>query len=209
LRCRTEGGDVSDRWKRQWEGLSKLEVNKSNKKEDAMKKASWLVVLLAVVALVMIPVVAGAQEVKHAVVIKTDSCLVVDLHPPFNDPPFTTFEVPDSVKVVTQSRNLNKNVSCHGDLSDGSSYENTPPKQAVTYDYENTGWQCCVNFDGVWASTLQWHETITPSGNVSLTCHFKGNEPTTACCPEGQILWTNYGVCCYPNVEPVGGVCPN
>jgi hypothetical protein len=136
-------------------------------KEDAMKKnVSWLVFLLTVVALVMVPALAGAQ----AVVIKDSSCYVLlpNLHP---------FEVFDTIKVITPSRNLNKNISCHGELP----IDITPPDKAVVWDHENTGLRCCVNFDGVWVSTEKWHETITPNGNISLTCHFKFDEPLDVC----------------------------
>ena len=139
-------------------------------------KKSWLGCLLAVVALGMVPGMAGAQN--GAVVIKDTSCTVLDLDK------ITTFEVMDTVKVITPSRNLNKNVSCHGDLTDGSL--SVPPDKAVTFDYENTGFKCCVNFsldtnNPNWVSTENWHQVITPSGNVSLTCHFKGNEALEPC----------------------------
>jgi hypothetical protein len=135
-----------------------------------MKKASSFIILLAVVGLGMVPVMANAQN--GAVVIKDTACTVLDLDSK------TTFEVLNTVKVSTPSRNNNRNVSCHGDLSDRP--ENLPPEfpplQAVTFDFEDTGFKCCVNFDGVWVSTDKWHEVITPSGNISLTCHFKDNE---------------------------------
>ncbi len=131
-----------------------------------MKKASWLVVLLGVLALVMIPGMAGAQ----AVVIKDTECTVLD-------PNLQPFDVIDTVKVITPSRNFNKNASCHGDLP----VEILPPDKAVVWDFENTGLRCCVSFNGFTYSTEKWHETITPSGNVSLTCHFKGDEPQDLC----------------------------
>ena len=159
-----------------------------------MKKASWVIVLLGVAVLVMIPAMAGAQAENYAVVIKDTSCLVLDYNPSLMNPP-PTFEVFDSVKVITQSRNLNKNVSCHGDLSDNLLSDTAPPPKAVTYDYDNTEWKCCVNFNGDWLATLEWHETITPSGNVSLTCHFKGGEPVLPCCPTGYNFQSSTGEC--------------
>ena len=136
------------------------------------KNVNWLVFLLTVVALVMVPALAGAQ----AVVIRDTSCTVLD---PSKNP----FDVFDTIKVITPSRNDNKNVSCHGELPPISEF----PEKAVVFDYENTGGlRCCVNFsldpsNPDWVSTSKWHETITPSGNVSLTCHFKGGEPLEAC----------------------------
>ncbi len=138
-----------------------------------MKRAGWLIVLLAGVGLGMAPIMVYAQN--RAVVIKDTACTVLDLDSQ------TTFEVLNTVKVITPSRNSNKNVSCHGDLSDRPAYFSPEflPFQAVTFDIDNTGFKCCVNFDGVWVSTEIWHEVITPSGNISLTCHFKDNEPMT------------------------------
>jgi len=135
------------------------------------KNVNWLVFLLTVVVLGMVPTLAGAQ----AVVIKDTSCTVLD---PSKNP----FDVFDTIKVVTPSRNLNRNVSCHGELP----IDTIPPEKAVVWDYENTGLKCCVNFSldpnyPDWVSTSEWHETITPSGNVSLTCHFKGDEPLEPC----------------------------
>jgi hypothetical protein len=128
------------------------------------KNASFLIFFLAVIAFGLSPVVADAQD--GAVVIKDTSCMVLDVDA------INTFDVYDTVKVTTPSRNNNRNVSCHGDLPDGSIL----PDNAVVYNFMSTGWKCCVNFDGVWLATENWHEVITPSGNVSLTCHYKGDE---------------------------------
>jgi len=133
-----------------------------------MKKIC-LLSLLVVGVLMLIPIMANAQG-NGAVVIWDDGCTVLD-------PNLDEFEVYDTVKVITPSINNTKNVSCHGDLIAGID----PPLKAVVLDYENTTKECCVNFNGVWLSTTQWHETITPSGNVSLTCHFKGGEQTGTC----------------------------
>ena len=135
-----------------------------------MKKL-YLVSLLVVGGLMVIPIVAHAQ----AVVIKDTSCTVLDTD-------LQPFDVFDTVKVITPSKNNNKNVSCHGDLPD----QMDSPAKAVVLDFDNTNLKCCVNFDGNWFSTTQWHETITPSGNVSLTCHFKGDEPTDPSCSGAQ-----------------------
>ena len=131
-----------------------------------MKKV-YLMSLLIVGTLICLPIVAHTQ----AVVIKDTSCSVLD-------PLLQSFDVWNTVKVITPSKNFNKNVSCHGDLLDGME----PPPKAIVLNFDNTGLRCCVNFDGYWFSTMDWHETITPSGNVSLTCHFKGNEPTDSSC---------------------------
>jgi hypothetical protein len=135
-----------------------------------MKKV-YLVSLVLIGGLMVIPIVVHAQ----AVLIKDTSCTVLD-------PDLQPFDVFDTVKVITPSKNFNRNVSCHGDLLDSVE----PPVKAQVLDYDNTLLKCCVNFDGSWFSTTNWHETITPSGNVSLTCHFKGDEPTDSSCPGPQ-----------------------
>ena len=79
-------------------------------KEGTMKKI-WLVVLLAVFVLGMVPVMVAAQ----AVVIKDDRCTFFDL----NGDPLEVFEGSEdlnSVKVITQSANCNRNVSCHTEI---------------------------------------------------------------------------------------------
>jgi hypothetical protein len=134
-----------------------------------MKKV-YLLSLLFVGTLMVIPMVAHAQ----AVVIKDTSCGVLGPLGPSQEP----FTVYDTVKIITPSKNFSKNVSCHGDLPDGMA----PPPQAIVWDFDNTSLKCCVAFDGNWFSTTNWHETITPSGNVSLNCHFKGDEPTDDSC---------------------------
>jgi hypothetical protein len=143
-------------------------------KEDAMKKnVSWLVFLVTVLGLGIVPALAGAQ----AVVIKDSSCIVLDVTGRY------TFDVYDTVKVITQSKNANKNISCHGELPIGD----TPPDKAIVLDYDSTHFRCCVNIDGEYVATLDWHETITPSGNVSLTCHFKGDDVLyMRCMPNGS-----------------------
>jgi len=130
--------------------------------------------LLVVGVLMVVPIMANAQNSNGAIVIKDTSCTVLGTDSSGNLLPFDVFE---SVKVITPSRIYAKNVSCHGDLPDTM----VSPDRALVLDYSNTGLECCVNFDGNWYSTAQWHETITPSGNVSLTCHFKGDEPAGSC----------------------------
>ncbi len=142
-------------------------------------KRAYALSLFVVGVLMIIPTTGSAQVPggNGAVVIKDTSCTVLGTVFTNGDFILVPFEVLESVKVITPSKNYTKNVSCHGDLPDGMS----PPPNAVVLDFGNTGLTCCVNFDGVWLSTAEWHETITPSGNVSLTCHFKGDEQAGGC----------------------------
>jgi hypothetical protein len=132
-----------------------------------MKRTSWLVVLLAVVALGMAPVMAGAQTPG----IDAAGCNV------FNTDGLTLFRIDRSHTVITDSSNDNINISCHGDLPDVAL---APPKAEVFQgrDYQILGIpvQCSIVVNDQLFCTSNWHEVITPSGNVTLTCHFKGNE---------------------------------
>ena len=131
------------------------------KKEDIMMRKLSLLSLPVLVCLMMVPALVEAQ----AVVIKDTSCTVLGVDK------VGTFEVVNTTKVTTPSQNCNRNVSCHGDLSDQPSF--VAPDKAVVFNHQNTDWVCLVNFDGVEVSTTSWHQVITPNGNVSLTCHFK------------------------------------
>ncbi len=127
----------------------------------------------------VVPITGNAQilDGNGAVVIKDTSCTVFGTVLTNGTLTLELFDVYGSVKVITPSKNYNMNVSCHGDLPDGMD----SPANAVVLGFDNTGLNCCVNFDGAWFSTAEWHETITPSGNVSLTCHFKGDEQPNGC----------------------------
>jgi hypothetical protein len=141
-------------------------------------KAKVLALVFALVVVGLLPALGAAQNA--AVVIKDTACTVLDVD---GQTPFT---VQDSVKVTTKSANQNRNVSCHGDLADRINPTLPPPPSAQTFDYKNTGGVlCCSDFNGTSLSTSNWHETITPSGNVTLTCHFKGDESTL--CPSQTV----------------------
>ena len=125
-----------------------------------MRKLSLLSPLV-LVCMMMVPALVEAQ----AVVIKDTSCTVLNVDQG------DTSEVWNTTKVTTPSQNCNRNVSCHGNLSDQPLF--VAPNKAVVFNYENTGLECSVYFNGELASTTSWHQVITPSGNFSLTCHFK------------------------------------
>lgn len=136
-----------------------------------MKKSSWLVVLLAVVALGMAPVMAGAQTLG----IDAAGCNV------FNTGGLTLFRIDRSHTVITDSSNDNINISCHGDLPDVA----LAPPRAEVFQGRDYQIQCSIVVNGQSFCTSNWHEVITPSGNVTLTCHFKGNE---ACEPSTEPM---------------------
>lgn len=156
-----------------------------------MKKASWLVVLLGVVVLVVVPIIASAQEVQHAVVIKDEAIVFLDID---NN---TLSEVPGTIKVVTNSNNCNKNVSAHGQ------YPFMPPSKSTIVDKIESGLDCLVYFDNVPFYTSDWHQVITPKGIVTLTCHFK-TKGCGECPPETPYPLPGGGCCAW---EPTNGEC--
>jgi hypothetical protein len=140
-------------------------------KEERMKQAKWLMfTLVIVVALGLVPMMAQAQDDGGAIVIKDTSCRV-------RGPMYSYFLI-DAVKVITPSRNSNVNVSCHGDLPETIAV----PDKAIVLDYDSTGHPCCAFINGDSYETQTWHETITPNGSVSVTCHFKGDERPSLFC---------------------------
>jgi hypothetical protein len=147
-------------------------------------KRNWMLFLLTVVALGTVPALAGAQ----AVVIKDTSCEVLS-------PNGLDFVPIDTIKVTTPSKNCNINVSCHGELPAGAPI----PDKAEVFNYDNTNLMCTTTFDSVQVSTANWHEVITPSGNVSLTCHFK-DCPPTSCNPNSPDFLS----CCEQNPYATG-----
>ena len=143
-----------------------------------MKKTNWLVILLAVVGLAMVPVMTGAQAQDLS--IDQLGCRVLNV-----DGEDTIFMDTSQIHTVqTFSSNNNVNATCHGDLVDGL------PDHAVVFqgrDYQpnnpsgNPERQCAISIildDGTSkvVRTSNWHQVITPSGNVTLTCHFKAKE---------------------------------
>ena len=147
-------------------------------------KAKGLALVFALVVVGLLPGLAAAQNA--AVVVKDTDCTVLDVDG------INTFTVHDSVKVTTKSSNNNLNVSCHGDLADRDYPADPPPLSALTFDYKTTPNTvfCCADVNGSTLYTTNWHQTITPSGNVTLTCHFKGDEPisdpTVGVCHRGS-----------------------
>jgi hypothetical protein len=123
-----------------------------------MKKAT-LVSLLALMALATGVARAYAQAVR----INVDSCSVLA-------PDCSTFvTVPDMVMLQANNPDGTWTVRCTSNLPEGT----TPPRRAVRCNNANTqdtvsGGILC---GGLFGSTDDWQEVITPSGRVILVCH--------------------------------------
>ena len=70
-------------------------------------------------------------------------------------------------ELSTNSNNNNLERICHGIITD-------PPEKAIVWNAYNVADEptTCMNDDAS-RSTYDWHETISVSGMVTLTCHFK------------------------------------
>jgi len=168
-------------------------------------KRKWIIIALMIAGLGFFPVMAQAQS-KGAVVYKGTSCAVLSVDGKKSLDVSDTVNVPNTVKVTTPSKNCNRNVSCHGVLPEGAQL---PEKEAV-WNYKTTGYECRVNFDGVWVTTMEWHATISPKGNISLTCHFKGcGSPPSANCTLPTVADTGGNCCLQEDIRDDGTCCPN
>ena len=109
-------------------------------------------VVVAMLVLVAMPKSAPAKG-GGAIVVDTYTCILLDGD---GNP----VEVPSSHDVVTPSGN--GNYSCKASVPPGSGHG------AVHWDYANTGSSCDIPGAG---TTTDWKETVTPSGEASLSCH--------------------------------------
>ena len=117
-----------------------------------MKRAltgSALVALL--VATAYVP--TGAAVIQRAVVVNEGGCGMLD-----GDGGF----VPGEMHSVTNNGG-NTIFKCQSKKVQNST------RSSVVWDQANTGFMCTTTA-GV---TADWRETITPSGNATLTCHVK------------------------------------
>ena len=121
-----------------------------------MKIAASIVLAMLICAL---GVVAAPAEI-----ITDEPCWVLDTTGKI----WNGFDVYYSHSVGTNSMNGNAVRICHGWLPDGAE----KPKKAIMFNNENTGYRC----DTLFGITYDWQLIITPSGRVTLTCHYKEME---------------------------------
>lgn len=75
---------------------------------------------------------------------------------------------PAEAKITaTQSPNDNAMVQCSADVTPANS------GRAVQFDYNSTGASCGVlDSKGAVQMTQHWEETVSASGNATMTCHY-------------------------------------
>jgi hypothetical protein len=115
-----------------------------------MKKALCLMVLVAALL-----AFGASVALAEAVVIKDLSCLLYDGNGAIT---FTT----QSQSVGTPSANGNAMLSCHAVVPNDTG-------KAAHFDYESTGVECITIF----GSTQNWKETVSASGQATLSCKYK------------------------------------
>lgn len=110
---------------------------------------------------------AGAMAVStsafgQTVVVNAGSCDVLDAE----GSEVTIVDAGGGGDAVVQgvfTESGNQKVTCNGTLPSGA----LPERGAVLLDFESTGREC-QTFVG---STTDWHQVVTSSGRVALTCH--------------------------------------
>jgi hypothetical protein len=102
--------------------------------------------------------VAQADPGGGAVVITNTSCVLIDTEGDL----FGSTDV-RQFTVITPSGRINH--YCHGQLPEGSS----APDKAMVFGSADVGGILCATPGG--GLTDDWHEVITPSGNVRINCN--------------------------------------
>ena len=125
-----------------------------------MKKMTVLLSLLAVLVLGLSMTFAnGPADVQKGI-----WCGVPDA----SGGSFITY---DSHSVVSNDKNGNTKLTCHGQLTDPDTY---PPK-TVHWDANNFNPNFITPCGTPLGITYNWKAVVTPSGNVKLTCHINPN----------------------------------
>jgi hypothetical protein len=128
-----------------------------------MKKALCLMVLVA--ALVAFGV--SSALAAPAQVVSDFACNIIF-------PDVITISTTDTHKVSTFSQNSNATIQCKAQLPDGA----TPPDKALVItgdDYPDL--LCGIIRPEGFVTTHDWKAVLTPSGQASLTCHYKAENP--------------------------------
>lgn len=77
---------------------------------------------------------------------------------------FTT----DTKRTATQSNNNNAKFTCKATVAPSTT------GHAVRYDFASTGLFCGILTSTGFQFTDQWHQTVSASGEATLTCHVTG-----------------------------------
>lgn len=74
----------------------------------------------------------------------------------------------DTKLTATQSNNNNSKFTCKATVTPSSA------GNAARFDFGSTGFLCGIPSPFGFQTTDQWHETVSASGEATLTCHVTG-----------------------------------
>ncbi len=122
-----------------------------------MRKSLFVVTSFAALMAGGIPVAQAAP----AVLSRPDNCGLLDGNGGVVWPV-------DAKVTATQSPNDNATVQCRADVTPAKSGD------AVQFDFNSTGFLCGVpDSIGAVQMTQHWEETVSASGNATITCHLR------------------------------------
>jgi hypothetical protein len=120
------------------------------------------ILLILGLCLLMLLTASGvyAEETEPAFVVHGDTCWIPDAN-------YVMHEIKDCcTMVIANSVTGVRQFTCHAQLPDYAAI----PDKAVLYTYKDTGYKCFWDFEGPF--TTNYIFTVTPSGEVSLSCRF-------------------------------------
>lgn len=110
--------------------------------------------------------IAGGISVAQAapaVATRSDRCGLLD----GNGVPYLVTDANSLKMTHTQSANGNATYQCSADVTPADS------GSAAHFDFDSTGFQCAIPDPGSFTDrmTEHWEETVSASGEATLTCH--------------------------------------
>lgn len=118
--------------------------------------------LILTAATALFAMTASVAQAAPAVVINpAGGCTLLDGNGSFT---FTT----DTKMTATQSNNSNSKLTCKATVTPATA------GGAARFDFASTGIVCGIANPFGFQTTDQWHQTVSASGEATLTCHVTG-----------------------------------
>ncbi len=128
---------------------------------SSKRKVDMRALFLASTTAVVLALGASAALADPAVVIRQESCVLLD----GDGNVVATTDVAQIV--TTQSANGNVDVQCDADVSPASS------GKAARFDFASTGLLCVFDTPFGVETTDDWKETVSASGQAKIVCHLR------------------------------------
>lgn len=111
---------------------------------------------------VLLPMMGGTASAEPALKISTDNCSLFD-----GNGALVAVTPISSTDLFTRNSTRDVIAKCQANV--------TPPDNgnAMHFDYASTGFPCTISDGTYMIQTEDWHETLTPNGRATITCHFK------------------------------------